>query len=230
MLALFGLSILNLLAIVFAFCPFNVHGAYHQTLLLPPSPSKFARDLGHLTAPRAPPPPSQRRDPVQDLQYWIKTQSVNLDSYGSGNFLLACLEGLLRVDFENLPIDIMRNTRLVNEVLTEDTSMRDLWFDVRAQLDLYRQSILALPDFVSQNFDMSNAGSEKAYESILGLCRRCIQCLEITESQHRDILELLRSEKATEMAELSIQESKRVMLREFELYPSNKTERMLITN
>ena len=181
-------------------------------MLSPQSPSQVSHHLSLFSTPNDPPQPSQREKLGQDLQYWIETRSVTPGLDGIDTFLLACLEGLLRLDLENLPRDIMQDYTLLNEVLRMGVPMRYLWSDIRAHLDLYRRSLLALPDFMHRNFEIDNLMSQKSYDTILALCRRCIEGLEITESQHKDILELLRSEKATEMAELSIQESKRVML------------------
>ena len=196
-------------AIIFAFG----YEESYKTIIASQFPSKVSED------PRIglSPTDTQSRTLLGlDLQYWIQSQSQNLEYYGSGNFLLVCLEGLLRIDLENLPTHIIRSNMDLRDIESMPMSLKNLWSDARAQLDLYRKSIIALPDFVRRNFDMSKPASENAYQQILALCQRCIQYLEITESQQKDILDLIRSEKATEMAELSIQESKRVMLRKSE--------------
>ena len=112
----------------------------------------------------------------------------------------------------------MQNNRSFDDIKKMDISPKSVWSNIRAHLDLFRRSKLALPEFLHHNFEMSNTVSEKACETILALCQRCVQDLEIVEAQHRDIIDILGTEKATEMAMLSIQESKRVMLCKYDVF------------
>jgi hypothetical protein len=96
----------------------------------------------------------------------------------------------------------------------DNATLRRQWQHFRNEVDEWRMILLWLPTFVEQNFNTADENLQKAYKLIQGTYEQYVRETELAEARMRDHLDMIDSAKGTEMAELSIYESKRVMLRE----------------
>jgi hypothetical protein len=92
---------------------------------------------------------------------------------------------------------------------------RTLWPRLRTEVDERRSTLLWMPRFVDQHFDLKNAEMQAAYNDVKERFELHFKDLELAKLRLRDHIGIESSQKSTEMAEQSIRESKRVMLREF---------------
>ena len=92
------------------------------------------------------------------------------------------------------------------------SEVRQEWNRFRNKIDAYRATLLALDAFVSENFYMKEY--PEACKKLSLRYTQHIQELELVASYANDQLNMMSSAVATEMAQISIKESKRVMLRE----------------
>ena len=102
--------------------------------------------------------------------------------------------------------------RLVWSRSSQIRDPREFWNGLRDEIGRHRVTLQALPEFVETNFDMSKKSLIELYGNIGAQYERHLKEQEIIESRLKDQIDILSSSKATEMAELSIKESRRVML------------------
>jgi hypothetical protein len=88
------------------------------------------------------------------------------------------------------------------------------WEGLQCEIQMRRETLLALPDFVSSTFDMAFETSDmrKAYASIKNRYERHVQCLELSASRLKETLDIKSSAKNIAMGEVTVKESKRLML------------------
>ena len=119
---------------------------------------------------------------------------------------------------------LVHNQLSHGEILPRSDSSSELlkknWSDLRDRLDYSRQMIINLPDFIFDNFGTEVEKLTQARSRMIHLWEKYCKRLEIAEARIRDEINMKSSERATEMAQISIQESKRVMLRKFCLLTS----------
>jgi Mg2+ and Co2+ transporter CorA len=87
-----------------------------------------------------------------------------------------------------------------------------LWNELRTELDDAKGVLRSLPGFVNQNLNKAESNLKERLEWMQLLFERYVTKVESVEQRFRDQLTIIASAKWVEMAELSIQESKRVML------------------
>ncbi|KAF2106151.1 hypothetical protein BDV96DRAFT_591526 [Lophiotrema nucula] len=135
--------------------------------------------------------------------------------------LLGCVEALLwwqtRLYFGRFPqCDICqyvwRPTRLEKE---EDTTTQQMfWFSLRRELDARRKTLLLLPAFLDTHVLLEDDDDllKRRCKRMVAEYERHLRRLEIDESRVREIIAIKSSGTATEMAQLSIRETKRTGL------------------
>ena len=88
-----------------------------------------------------------------------------------------------------------------------------IWARLRKEVDEQRATLRWIPHFFREHFDPKCKTLQKAFDDILERFKFRLQDLEQSESQLRDHLAVEGTSKSIHMAEMSIRESKRVMLR-----------------
>ncbi|CAN9094752.1 unnamed protein product [Alternaria alternata] len=177
------------------------------------------------------------RNPNHHLRYYRKslveryiteaTESKN--EFRPGNFLYVCLAALLELHLSTAPTSIfqsglyngyqglMREYRtnlgsLTNKPLLVSVYPDMGWGELRMELDHQRHTLRWMTRFFKRHFDYSNEDLQAAFEDIRERFKLRIQDLEEVESQLRDQMASEGINKSIRMAEMSIRESKRVML------------------
>jgi hypothetical protein len=90
---------------------------------------------------------------------------------------------------------------------------RIMWARLRTEVDEQRSTLLWITRFMHQHFDLNHDGMEVACKDLKERFECHFADLELAEIRLRDHIGMQSSQKSTEMAEQSIRESKRVMLR-----------------
>ena len=152
---------------------------------------------------------------------FVSERIEDVGQYGDGNFLLVCVEALLSIQSCNPPwcISLIDHEngdswgRYTGERLFED-SHQQRWAELRDELDSHRETLLWLAYFIKTNFNLEETKAKIACSGLQGNFERFVKEVEIAEVRSRDQIGILSSRKATEMAQMSIAESKRVMIRE----------------
>jgi hypothetical protein len=91
---------------------------------------------------------------------------------------------------------------------------RILWNQLRDELDDRRRVLNTLPGFIQHNFGaVKDPAVQQALDSMVSRYGQYTRVLEIAEARLRDQIDMISSGKSNEMAERSIQESKRAILR-----------------
>jgi hypothetical protein len=158
------------------------------------------------------------------------TEAIELEKqFGHGNFLYVCLAALLELHLSTAPTSIfqsglyngyqglMRKYRtnlgsLTNKPLLVSVYPDMGWGELRMELDHQRHTLRWMTRFFKRHFDYSNEDLQAAFEDIRERFKLRIQDLEEVESQLRDQMASEGINKSIRMAEMSIRESKRVML------------------
>jgi hypothetical protein len=156
-------------------------------------------------------------------------------AYGAGNFLFVCLEALLQLQLSITPqhIPFLRGRswdsgrytdywrKPSNKAPEWQLIPRDLWYELQTQIQTRRETLLSMPSFMAHNFRMDGDDDEDqerqstlamAYNDIKGRYERHVEWLELFVTKLKDVSDFENSEKSIAMAELSIKESKRMML------------------
>lgn len=178
---------------------------------------------------------------VWALRRYILAAAKSTESFGAGSFLFACLDGLVRLYLATSPksVPIFHNHHAFDEYpgpkYFSDWSRiegyrseyiglgssnpiiepRVLWRRLRGELDAQQLALTRLPDFVRLNFALGKGQPEGYFKELERMYKNHTKELEIAEARLRDHIGMLNSQKSTEMAEKSIAESKRVILRRF---------------
>jgi hypothetical protein len=186
--------------------------------------------LVNVEGPSSSTQPHGRLDKTAALREWIimQTQKDNLSRHG--NVIFLCLEALLHLHmsttlshtscltsrygplgpFNDFGSDMSGNV---------DQHTRMSWEGLQSEIQMRRETLLAIPDFMNNTFDMAQETGDmrKAYASIRNRYERHIQCLELSASRLKETLAIKSSAKNIAMGEVTIKESKRLMLCEYRL-------------
>jgi hypothetical protein len=154
------------------------------------------------------------------------TSGVGLnDCFGPGNFLYVCLAALVEIHLSSAPRNVPYvdwrgiRSRLFYEYrgVRSGESLRinsdRAWTLLRTELDEQRTTLRWIGRFFHKHFDDENKNLQAAFDDIKERFTLRVQDLEQSESRLRDHLAAEGINKSYHMAEMSIRESKRVMLR-----------------
>jgi len=167
------------------------------------------------------------------IHRWLFSATSNINRYGSNNFLFACVEALVYWHISHAPstpefgdLDdkitpkFYATWKLSYYFSSPDDLPQYIWNRLRNEAD-ERQAILdTLPLFVHENFNSDDASFKRAYKTLEMKVERCTKEVTLAEGKLRDQISIVSTIKSTEMAEISIEESKRVMLcKQFSTFP-----------
>ncbi|KAF2729757.1 hypothetical protein EJ04DRAFT_62911 [Polyplosphaeria fusca] len=93
--------------------------------------------------------------------------------------------------------------------------VRERWLDLRRETDSRRTTLLSLPIFLAVNFRRPGDQLIEACARLVDAYEAYVKGLGIEEAALKDYIEVQSSGSSTEMARISIQESKRVILLTF---------------
>jgi hypothetical protein len=168
----------------------------------------------------------------EDLDTWLMRQLLtrhndSLTSVGASNALFSSLAALLELHLStpsrNMPFFTGSGETLILRYYDRSTGNREglqvdtriLWPDLRTEVDEQRSTLLWMPRFVQQHFDLEHAGMNSAYKDLEERFKLHFQEMELAEIRLRDHIGMQSSQRSTEMVEQSIRESMRVMLRNY---------------
>lgn len=155
------------------------------------------------------------------LHQWVQKQSGAQHDMGLpvGDFIYIFLEGLLRYHISIPPCGAGITQHWDGPFRPKyrgssksHSDPQELWYHLRREVDDKRSVMLKLRRFVSANFADFEGELSQQYNILEADYKRHIEAIEMEEAMLKDQINILMSGKSTEMAELSIQESKRVML------------------
>ena len=149
--------------------------------------------------------------------------------FGAGNFLYVCLAALTELHLSTAPCYVphveqegddpkmplkYRGRYLVDKktAVTQMHSSSDLWIALREEVDEQRTALRWISRFSRKHFDHKNQNLQADFDDIMERFTLRVQDLEQSESQFRDYLAVEGTRNSILMAEMSIRESKRVML------------------
>jgi hypothetical protein len=159
------------------------------------------------------------------VQRFITSGAGLNNCFGSGNFLYVCLAALVEIHLSSAPryvpyIDgngigshVCYEYRGVRSDLFQPISPGIAWTRLRRELDEQRTTLRWIGRFFRKHFDDEHKDLQAAFEDIKERFTLRVQDLEQSESHLRDHLAAEGINKSYHMAEMSIRESKRVMLR-----------------
>jgi hypothetical protein len=145
--------------------------------------------------------------------------------FGSGNFLYVCLAALVEIHLSSAPQNVpyidwrgvgsylFYEYRGVSSDEKLPTSPDRALTQLRMELDYQRTTLRWIGRFFRKHFVDENKDLQTAFHDIKERFTLRVQDLEQSESQLRDHLAAEGIKKSYHMAEMSIRESKRVMLR-----------------
>lgn len=150
------------------------------------------------------------------------------NQFGPGNFLYVCLAALLELHLSTAPESIFQSFKSghLQGLMRKYCKIRSSpnkslpvgrypdmgWGKLRMELDHQRHTLRWMPRFFKRHLDHSNGDLQAAFEDIRERFKLRVQDLEEVESQLRDQMASEGINKSIRMAEMSIRESKRVML------------------
>jgi len=167
------------------------------------------------------------------VQRFITSGIGSNDFYGKGNFLYVCLAALIELQLSTAPLHVPHISRdglqpqveleyyrryrgdslPILPLRFEPSPPIPTWTYLRIDIDAQRTTLRWITRFFRKHFNYSNEGIQAAFEDAMECLTFQLQDLEQCESQVRDHLAVEGTRKSTQMAEMSIRESKRVMLR-----------------
>ena len=168
----------------------------------------------------------------------ISTEGQIYEEHGTKSIPVLCLRGLLRLHIlsmhslqESKPrlrvrhfargSDLVLNQQLdqgCRDGLFRQPSalplaeMQHRWSLLRHEVVSCRETLLFLPNFLSRINKMEDEDIVRVIEETMGEYKFQVKRLEMTESLTKDEISMMSSAVTTEMAQISIKESKRVML------------------
>ena len=164
------------------------------------------------------------------VQRFITSGIGSDDAFGKGNFLYVCLAALVELHLSTAPLNVPHiDFRGLHSKATLkycghyrpdgdgisswtiDSSL--VWTRLRNDVDQQRTTLRWITHFFRKHFDYSNQDIQAAFNDTMECFKLQLQDLEQSESQLRDHLAVEGTSKSIHMAEMSIRESKRVMLR-----------------
>ena len=131
----------------------------------------------------------------------------NLGCYGEGNFLLVCLEMILRDQVLHLPDEISNGNWCLGDFksrysdVTLDESKQDgraAWSRLREELDAHREALMYLSDFMADNFKLEGEQALQISKKLHRSFERYVKEIEIDGARLRDMLEMRDSANAIE--------------------------------
>ncbi|KAH8635902.1 hypothetical protein IG631_07736 [Alternaria alternata] len=163
------------------------------------------------------------------VERYITEAAESKNQFGHGNFLYVCLAALLELHLSTAPTGIIhsgwfggrkgmmcryrRNGRnTINGPIPLGTYSDMGWRELRMELDHQRHTLRWMTRFFKRHLDYNNEDLQAALEDIRERFKLRVQDLEEVESQLRDQMASEGIVKSIRMAEMSIRESKRVML------------------
>jgi len=164
------------------------------------------------------------------VQRFITSGIGSENSFGKGNFLYVCLAALVDLQLSTLPSNVPHIDRygLQSQLILEyrggsasgtlgpsalSADPSTTWARLRKDVDEERTTLRWMNRFFRQNFDCSNKDIRAAFDETMVCFKLRVQDLEQAESWLRDHLAVKGTSESIHMAEMSIRESKRVMLR-----------------
>lgn len=156
---------------------------------------------------------------AERLVTWFHKCALEASKYGSDAFRFSCIEALVEYHStlmpQNMPIFEDWDGPFYSRVRSNTwlgAPPQILWNRLRTEVDDARMFLNKFPKFVSRNFDICEPTISDAFRHVEEKYKDHIARIEVVETRFRDQLSIVSSAKGIEMAELSIQESKRVML------------------
>lgn len=163
------------------------------------------------------------------VERYITEAIESKTQFGSGNFLYVCLAALLELHISTAPTSILQfgefisregfmnryrrnNLQTANEPLPVSDYPDKGWSRLRTELDHQRHTLRWMTRFFKRHLDYRNKDLQAAFKEMRERFRLRVQDLEQVESQLRDQLANEGIDRSIRMAEMSIRESKRVML------------------
>ncbi|CAN9404564.1 unnamed protein product [Alternaria alternata] len=163
------------------------------------------------------------------VEQYIDEAVESNNQFGPGNFLYVCLAALLELHLSTAPISVFQNADFgwyqglmrkyrrnsrdkTNRPLSVNTDQDVGWRLLRMELDDQRYTLRWMTRFFKRHLDYRNKDLQAAFKEIRGRFKLRVQDLEHFESQLRDQMASEGIDKSIRMAEMSIRESKRVML------------------
>ena len=92
--------------------------------------------------------------------------------------------------------------------------LRAQWSHLKHESKMCRRTLLVLTDYIDQNFNTEDEILKPIYKKLFSRYNRHVEQLDRAERDLNDRINQISSAISTEMAQVSIRESKRVMLRE----------------
>ena len=152
------------------------------------------------------------------VAHCIAHHGRNREIHGPGNFLCVCLEALTLLEMDEERFFDTRNkvkSRFANTLdleprLAETLEVTQEWTSLSSHLESSKYLHSQLSGFVSENPEMTGGGERCGL--ILSKCKPYIEKLKDLETYLNENIDKRTSIVTARMAELSIKESKRVML------------------
>lgn len=164
------------------------------------------------------------------VERYITEAAESNDQFGPGNFLYVCLAALLELHLSTPPTSVFEYrsfdghqgvmSRYYRDRFLDTTNpfipLSDIpdmgWSQLRMELDHQRHTLRWMTRFFKKHLDYRNRDLQAAFKEIRERFKLRVQDLEQVESQLRDRLASKGIDKSIRMAEMSIRESKRVLL------------------
>jgi hypothetical protein len=150
---------------------------------------------------------------------YARKRSSNLQVYGENNFLFTALEWLLRLHIVQLHFELssphspeMAYKDRFHYGKWEIENLRLRWQEIRDALMSCKKILLMLPQFIDQAYNSRDKKFMQTYQDIITEYEAYVKELENLELYLKDRISLMSPELTVEMADLSIKESKRVLL------------------
>lgn len=178
--------------------------------------------------PLGPTPPrsgqTKRHVHEQALLDEITRQVRQTSHLGPHNHLFACLEVLLRYQVMEIPKSIPAfdvEAKSMEDILYLEFSEPDdpspgrspyeYWNELQSEIQQKQETLLALPGFIRQALDTEQPELMAAINDITDQYSRHVQWLELICARLKNTMDLASSMKSTEMAKITIAETKRMM-------------------
>lgn len=162
---------------------------------------------------------------VSFIRKYLTTKDNNLSVIGQVGQETACIAGLIELQLHqpSCLIPVISTTGLQLRDSDEGDTGLDpisLWIDLTNEIAHQKTTIAFLPQMIKRSFRSQPEGSENIVQKLITRFQVGLKELEDGEEVLKNYLALVSTQKSTDMAERSIQESKRVMLRRLHLLDS----------
>lgn len=156
------------------------------------------------------------------LYRWIYDTVSSSRSEKVQDPLFACLQALLHFQRFTASYGVALLTKWDGQIVPRYDALwkkrgkpeepQSLWHRLRDDVDERRTILHNIPEFVRCNFNTKDPSTKELLEQTKNSYEKSLRELEIAEARLKDQIDIINMGKSTEMAQLSIQESKRVML------------------